>query len=58
MGNRLDEGSCVICGGIVIEPNSWHTCSQCVKVLKEKVLKRVGNPGQARRVILPPVHKK
>jgi hypothetical protein len=58
MGNRLQDGLCVNCGGPVIEPNDWHCCSQCVEEIKAKTLKRTKNPGQARRINLPPrTHK-
>jgi hypothetical protein len=54
MGDRRKEGTCVNCGEIVIEPNDWHCCSQCVEEIKARVLKRTRNPGQAKRIALPP----
>jgi len=39
MGNRLEEGVCLSCGGILIEENTWHCCSICTKKLeKQKAL--------------------
>ena len=58
MGNRLLEGVCVCCGGPVIETNDWHCCSQCVKVIRDKALKVVKNPGQSKKMILPPLRKR
>ena len=54
MGDRLRDGVCINCGGPVIEPNDWHTCSQCVAEIKAKVLKRTRNPGMAKKTYLPP----
>jgi len=54
MGNRLHDGVCVICESPIIEPNEWYTCSQCVKIMREKVLKRIKNPGQARKIMVKP----
>ena len=58
MGNRLHEGVCVNCGGPVIEANDWHCCSQCVKIIRDAVLKAVKNPGHAKTIAMPPLKKR
>jgi predicted nucleic acid-binding Zn ribbon protein len=54
MGDRLKEGTCINCGGPVIEANDWHCCSQCVEEIKAKALKRTKNIGQVQKINLPP----
>jgi len=54
MEDRFRGALCVNCGGPVIEPNDWHSCSQCIEEIKAKALKRIKNPGMVKKIILPP----
>lgn len=37
MGNRLEEGVCLGCGGILIAVNEYHCCSACTEKVKKKL---------------------
>jgi predicted amidophosphoribosyltransferase len=50
MGNRLLEGVCILCGGPIIQPNSWGCCSACVPKIKAMVLDAKKNPGKRKKI--------
>jgi predicted amidophosphoribosyltransferase len=58
MGNRINQGLCINCGGPVIQPNDWHCCSQCIEEIKGRALKRIKNKGNVKPVWLPGIKKK
>ena len=52
--NRMLKGLCINCGGPLIEMNSWHCCSQCIPILKAKILKlrKTSGSNKVLRVVL------
>ena len=36
MGNRLEEGVCLSCGGVLFDINELHCCSVCTKKLRKQ----------------------
>jgi len=43
MGNRLEEGVCLACGGPIIIPSEFYCCSVCTEKLRKQradILKR------------------
>lgn len=50
MGNRVSEGKCINCGTPLIQPNAWHCCTECVPILKAKVLKIKADPSEQRKM--------
>lgn len=34
MGNRIEEGVCLMCGGPLIEINDYHTCYNCTRKIQ------------------------
>lgn len=56
--DRMLKGVCVNCGGPLIQPNSWHCCSSCVPLLREKILKARKDMGKNQKVLRVVLGKK
>jgi len=55
MGNRLEEGVCLSCGGILIEENAWKCCTVCTQSLqKQQALIKAGKKSSPKE----PLHVK
>ena len=57
MGDRIKDGLCVNCGSVVLVPNDWHCCSQCVEEVKARALQKIRNIGSHKKIVLPGVPK-
>jgi len=53
MGDRLSEFVCLSCGDPLLDRNNT-VCTQCLVKIKAKVIQRTQNPGQVKKVMLPP----
>ena len=53
MGDRLSEYACLGCGDPLLDRNST-VCTQCLAKIKAKVIQRTKNPGQVKKINLPP----